>query len=238
MTMVRRAVACAALVLLVLTGTAYGGSEADQRKAFISFLEYINKLPGVRFEKPTPEQEKTFGDYQKQYDLLVNFNNDLGAIFRDLINRMKEVGVSEGVHRSISELAAHRDEVAAIRPLIEKTIGQLEVNLAKLDSERAAYQQPDDLKAVYARTVDRLITKPAQAMEHSYKMLDEALASSVRLADFINSHKDKVTITPVRIIASDQETLDQVQALFTAQVEAAKRFREAQRSLHTLLVGY
>ena len=41
----------------------WGNSEADQRKAFIAFLQDVNNRPGIHYLVPTPNDEKAFGPY-------------------------------------------------------------------------------------------------------------------------------------------------------------------------------
>jgi hypothetical protein len=70
----RRAFALAGVLMLALATAGCGDSEADQRKAFIGFLQDINRRVGVHFLVPKPEEEKTFGDYLRHYTVILDFN--------------------------------------------------------------------------------------------------------------------------------------------------------------------
>ncbi len=60
----------------------------------------------------------------------------------------------------------------------------VESRSAKFNAERAALKQPDDLKAVYDKTFERLVAAPAAAFENYAKAttsgIDAASASSPR----------------------------------------------------------
>src|SRR5579872_966863 len=219
---------CLAGLAALLMLTPAFADEAGERKAFIGFLQSILAQPGAHFPVPTAEQEKSFGEYAPQYTLLTKFNDDLGSIFGELIARMKRVGLQDGVHKSMEQLVNHRDDITAVRADIEATLKKLDARIAELNAERATFKQPGDLKVVYGKTFDRLIAEPARAMEHSYNALNDGLAVSLRLADYINGHKDKVTVWTSQVIAKDQKTQDEIKALNDEQIEAAKRFRAAQ----------
>ena len=64
-----------ALLGLVLAGC---NDEPAERKAFITFLQTrIIDKPGLHVPHLTPEEEKSFGDYAKQYAVITDFNDGL-----------------------------------------------------------------------------------------------------------------------------------------------------------------
>lgn len=85
----RRAFALTGVLVLALATAACGDSEADQRKAFIKFLDDINHRVGVHFLVPKPEEEKAFGDYLRHYTVILDFNKDVKIIFNDYSDGMK-----------------------------------------------------------------------------------------------------------------------------------------------------
>ncbi len=52
-------------------GFSFGNGEADQRKAFIAFLQNINNRPGIHYRVPTPNDEKAFGPYLQHYAIIL-----------------------------------------------------------------------------------------------------------------------------------------------------------------------
>jgi Protein of unknown function (DUF3053) len=234
-----RAAGFAALSLFALGLVACGDSESDQRKAFIDFLQEINAKPGVQFLKPKPEEEKTFGPYAQHYAVIADFNAGLGKIFRNYENDMKKIGVGPlAQQRTIEQMIAHREDIVLAQSGTELVVKQIDELVAKTAAARATLKQPDDLKMVYDKTYDRLITAPVKAMKNSYQTLHEGFAVSLRLVDYINSHRDKISVSGSNVRATDQQTLNEVQALFKAHSDAGQRFQDAQRESQKVIRGY
>jgi len=59
------------LFAATLAGFSWSNSEADQRKAFIAFLQDINNRPGIHFLVPTPNDEKALGPYLQHYAIIL-----------------------------------------------------------------------------------------------------------------------------------------------------------------------
>ena len=76
MSIADRAARWAAVIVFAATLVAWGNSEADQRKAFIGFLQDINNRPGIHFLVPTANDEKAFGPYLAHYAIILDFNRD------------------------------------------------------------------------------------------------------------------------------------------------------------------
>ena len=90
MTVFTRRVATVAALLLLAAGLAgCGDSEADQRQAFIKFLESINHRAGSHFLRPKPEEESAFGGYLRHYTIILEFNKDMIAAGKDYADAMK-----------------------------------------------------------------------------------------------------------------------------------------------------
>jgi hypothetical protein len=224
----RRAVALAGILVLTLATAACGDSEADQRKAFIKFLDDINHRVGVHFLVPTQEDRVAFGDYMRHYTVILDFNKDMKAMSADYQDAMKGIG-STGP-QTLEQMAARRQDFAKIKDVTTRTIQAFETRLAKASAERGALAQPDDLKAIYNKTFDKLIAAPVQAMIASDKALLEYVDSSARLADYIDEHRSKLTVSGSQLRANDPKTLAEVNALIKSHHDAQKRFQDVQRA--------
>jgi hypothetical protein len=88
----RRAATVVALFALTAALVGCGDSEADQRKAFIKFLDDINQRVGVHFLVPTQEDRVAFGDYMRHYTLILDFNKDMKVIANDYQAGLKKNG--------------------------------------------------------------------------------------------------------------------------------------------------
>jgi hypothetical protein len=236
MSFFNRAASVAALILFAITLAACGDSEPSQRKAFIGFLQEINGRPGVHFLLPTAADEKAFGPYLQHYAIFVDFNKDMEAATSDYYGHLKQLGVGPAsTPRTIEQMAAAPQDLPAAKDLIDKMLQTIEARLAKLIAARNALVQPDDLKTVYDRTFAKLVTAPAAALKNTVKALDQGIDSSIKLVTYINTHRNKLTVSGVRIEARDQRTLDELGPLMRAHQEAGERFAAAQRESERVL---
>jgi Protein of unknown function (DUF3053) len=233
-----RRVACVAALILLAAGlTACGENEPDQRKAFIKFLQEINARTGVHFLIAKPEEVKAFGDYARHYAIIVDFNKDMGAISGEFLERLKKLGYGATAQRTLEQMAANPKDLDIVKDENEKIQRAIETRLARLNSERAALKQPDDLKAVYDKTFDKLVTAPTQAIKDSNKALAEGHAAASQLVDYINSHRSRLTVSGGQVRTNDARILAEVNVLLKAHQDAAKRFQDAQREGQRLLQG-
>jgi hypothetical protein len=238
MSMFNRAAWGTAAILLVAALASCSNSEADQRKAFIQFLQDINGRSGVHFLVPTPNDEKAFGPYLQHYSIILDFDKDMETITKDFTGRIMQLGFGPAERpRTIEQMAAAPQDLPTAKDAVDKMVQTLEARLAKLNAARSALVQPDDLKAVYDKTFDRLVTTPTLALEKSEKALDEGIDASIKLAAYINSHRTRLTVSGMRIEANDQRTLDEVGPLLKAHDEAGERFVAAQRDSQRILQG-
>lgn len=226
------------LALFAVVLAACGDGEPDQRKAFIRFLQDINNRAGVHYLIPTPEDEKAFGPYLQHYAIILDFNNDMKAASEEFARHVMKLGLGPGAApRTVEQMAAAPQDLATAKDEVAKMEQAMEARLAKATADRSALKQPDDLKAVYDKTFDRLVTAPTLAFEKSVKTLQAGIDASIRLVDYINSHRSKLTISGTQIQAKDQRTLDELNALFKAHQEASERFVAAQRDGERLVRG-
>jgi hypothetical protein len=231
-----RAARFAAPILIFAALAACGDSEPDQRKAFIAFLQDINNRSGVHFLIPTPADEKAFGPYLQHYAIIEDYNKNMKGPMSDFTSQIAKLGIgpSSGV-RTIEQMVAAPQDLTAAKDAVDAMEQGFETRLAKAAADRAALKQPDDLKAVYDKTFDKLITAPTLAMEKSVKALDAGIDASIKLAAYINSHRTKLTVTGMQIMAKDQRMLDEVGPLLKAHQEAGERFVAAQRDGQRIL---
>ena len=142
--------------LFVATLVGWGNSEADQRKAFIASLQDINNRPGAHVLVPNANDEKAF----------------------DFIAQLIKLGPNPAP-RTIEQIAATPSDLTAAKDGLDKMTQGIETRLAKINADRAALKQPGDLKAVYDKTFDKLVTAPAVAMENSAKALDTGIDAAL-----------------------------------------------------------
>lgn len=226
----RGATRVVALAALVAALVACGDEEPAQRKAFIAFLQDINNRAGVHFLKPSAKDEKDFGPYLQHYAAILDYNKDMRAATEEFRNQIVKLGAGPGVApRTVEQMAAAPQDLTAAKAAVERMQQASEARLTRVNAERAALKQPDDLKAVYDKTFEKLVTTPTLAFEKSMQALSIGIDASIKLVDYINSHRDKLSISGTQIQAKDQRTLDEVGALLKAHQAAGERFAQTRR---------
>jgi hypothetical protein len=193
MSVCNRAVRAVIAILVALTLAAWGNSEPDQRKAFIAFLQDINNRPGAHVLIPNANDEKAFGPYLAHYAIILDF---MKAPTDDFIAQLIKLGFGPNpAPRSIEQIAATPADLTAAKDVVGKLEQGIEARLAKTNADRAALKQPDDLKAVYDKTFDKLVTAPAVAFDNSAKALDGGIDATIALVAYINAHRGKLIVS-------------------------------------------
>lgn len=240
MSILNRAARAAVCILFVATlaGFSFGNSEADQRKALIAFLADINSRADVHVLVPNASDEKAFGPYLQHYAIILDFNKDMNVSVQDFMAQMIKFGFGPNPNpRSIEQMAAAPADLTVLKGILDKMEQGLETRLAKANADRAALKQPDDLKAVYDKTFDRLVVAPAMAFENYAKTLSSGIDASVALVAYINAHRTRLVVSGMQIQAKDQRTLDEVAPLMKAYQDAGERVIAAQRQSDRVMQG-
>jgi hypothetical protein len=220
-----------ALLALVLTGC---NDEPAERKAFITFLQTrIIDKQGLHVPHLTPEEQKSFGDYTKQYAVITDFNDGLD---KSVAKPMAEA-INRGAIRSLDDVVTRHADFVAARDGIGKLRGAIDKQLAAADAAHAALKQPDDLKAVFDKAYERDVTIPAKTFADIFPDLSQALTAVVDLGDFIDQHKDKVTINGPTIQTTDPALRPQLQALLDALTAKNEAIVKAQEHLRLVMNG-
>ena len=222
----------------MLTGFSWGNSEADQRKAFIAFLQDINNRPGGHVLVPNANDEKAFGPYLQHYAIILDFNKDLTVSMQDFRAQMIKFGFGPNPNpRTIEQIAAAPADLTLIKDTVDKMEQAVETRLAKINADRAALKQPDDLKAVYDETFVKLVSAPVAAFDNAAKALTTGIDAGIALVGYINAHRGKLIVSGMQIQAKDQRTLDELQPLMKAYEDAGERFVAAQRQSERVMSG-
>ena len=223
--------AAVALLALLLAGC---NDEPAERKAFIEFLQArIIDKPGLHVPHLTPEEDKSVGDYAKQYAIITDFNDGLD---KSVAKPMAEA-INRGAIRSIDDVVTRHADFVAARDGIAQLRGAIDKQLAAADAAHAALKQPDDLKPVFDKAYERDVTIPAKTFADIFPDLSQALTAVIDLGDFIEQHKDKVTINGPTIETTDPALKPQLQALLNALTAKNDAIVKAQEHLRLVMNG-
>jgi hypothetical protein len=228
-----RAVRAALFVVLALV-VAGCDDEPEQRKAFIAFLQTrIIDKPGLHVPHLTPDEAKSFGDYAKQYAIITDFNDGLDqSVFKPLQEAMEH-----GAVHSLGEVVSRHADFVAARDGFALLHAALDKQLGAADAAHAALKQPDDLKPVFDKAYERDVTIPAKAFDDIFPDLSAGLSTIVDLGDFIEQHKDKVTINGSMLQTSDPALQAQLAALLAGVSAKNDAIHKAQDRLRAVMEG-
>lgn len=194
------------LLTLAISVSGCGDKEPEQRKAFIDYLQ-TGVLAKQKLAVPqlTDEQKKTFDPYASDYAILTDFHHQMDSEISQsmgaLFSGMRHVN-------SVQAILNKRDELQKLAESSAEWQQKL-VELRKVaDDKHAALKQPDDLKEVYDRVYDKVITQPAALGEQIFVIMPKLLNLVVAQADLIKSQGDKVKIIGNSVQFTEQAGLD------------------------------
>jgi hypothetical protein len=109
--------------------------------------------------------------------------------------------------------------------------------LAKTNAARAALKQPDDLKPVYDKAFDKDVIAPVRGFNETFPIVEDIAAASLKLADYIDAHRSRVTMAGKSVSGKDPEAIKELEVLIKALSATAPRYQDAQRRLRIILQG-
>ena len=233
----RRLFGIAAVFVFALTVSACGDPEPEQRKAFIEFLQKMVDRQGVHVMNTLPADEKTFGDYTKHYAVIIDFNQHMKAISEKSANKMIQMGLDQTKQRTIEQMVSHRADIVAASQQVGEMRTAIAQELAAAQTARAALKQPDDLKKVYDAAFDKLVVKPAQAVDKVEGVLLDGTKQSLQLVDYILAHPGKIVVNGSQLRATDAKVMSEMNDLLKAHNAAGMRLEEARRDMQRVIDG-
>ena len=103
-----------------LAGFSWGNSEAEQRKAFIAFLQDINSRAGAHVLVPNASDEKAFGPYLQHYAIILDFNKDMSISVQDFMTQMIKFGFGPNPNpRTIEQMAAAPADLTVLKGILD-----------------------------------------------------------------------------------------------------------------------
>jgi hypothetical protein len=225
------------LLALCLTGLLLAGcspNEADQRKAFIAFLQ-TEVLPkqGARVPKPDAEKQKPFGEYASHYAVITRFHERMD----ESVAKPMQEAMAKSMPRSIEEVVNRRDDIAAVRAGFVKMRDALEQAAAAAETERSALKQPEDLAAVYTAAYEKLVKQPVATFREIFPPTDDAFAAVTSMADLVAGNRATIKLNGSQLEVSDPALRSKVQAALTAMSDKQRAMNEAQQKLRRLVYG-
>jgi hypothetical protein len=230
----RRVVAFAGVLALMLATAACFDKEPAQRKAFITFLQtrVIDK-PGLHIPIMSEQDVTDLGPYADHYRVLNGFHHRLDAKVSTDLQRAAQIGRP----KSLEELRDQR----ALFPAFNSTMAALRTELDKAEADaeaaRKALKQPADLKAVYDKAFERMVTIPARGFRELFPLLDAMLPAIGEVAVYLDEHRDTIELHGNQVTAKNTAVRDRLAQLMDNAEKASAGAAEGQRKLRAITMG-
>ncbi len=233
-TFIRRLGALSLLLAFSLALVACGNKEAEQRAAFIAFLQTrVLDKPGLRVPALTPEEKTVFGDYARHFAVITDFNEGMN---QSVSQPMTQI-MAKGALRSVADLAARRDDLKAAKDGLGGLRTALDQQTAKADAAHAQLKQPDDLKQVYDKAYDKTVTVPAATFKEVFPALDSVFDSALAIGDFLEKNKSKIQVSGATITVTDPAVQAELNKMLQQLNGQSSAINAAQRKMQTMVRG-
>ncbi|MDW9426346.1 DUF3053 family protein, partial [Yersinia enterocolitica] len=179
-------------LLVVFQLTACGDKEPEQRKAFIDYLQNTVMRSGMKLPTLSEDQKQKFGPYVSDYAILVTFSQQLSksvdASLTPAIAQINEIRVAQDY---LNKRDALQQSAGALNLLVQ----QIRTAKTQADSAVAALKQPDDLKVVFNKVFDNVVTQPTNVLIPAVPVVSAFVQDLAQVGDFLQQHCLLITST-------------------------------------------
>lgn len=181
--------ASAMALLMVVSLSGCFDKEGDQRKAFTDFLQNTALRSGERLPSLTTDQKKQFGPLVSDYAIIYGFSQQ---ITQAMDSGIKPVVDSVNAIREPQNYLTQRDALRQANGSLGVLSQQIQNARMQADSAHSALKQPDDLRGVYDKVYQQVVTNPANAMQPLIPAAQTLTAQLVQVGDFIEQQQQRV----------------------------------------------
>ncbi|MCK9918456.1 DUF3053 domain-containing protein [Microbacteriaceae bacterium K1510] len=225
------------LVLAALLALATAGcfdKEPEQRQAFIKFLQTrIIDKPGLHIPILSDQEAADIGPYAKHYNVMKGFHNRLDDSLSKDLRKIADASAP----RSMEELRDKHAIVSALKRDMGTLTTELDKAEAEADAAHKALEQPADLKVVYDKAYEHMVTKPAQTFREILPIMTAGLPAIEELANYLDEHSDTVELHGNGITVKDAGARAKLASLIDAAAAAGKKSEEGKRKLRAMAEG-
>ena len=230
----KRTALAAALAGFAVLLTGCFGNEPAQRAAFIEFLQKrIIDKPGLHIPIMSDQDVSNLGPYADHYRIMNGFHHRLDATISKDFGRAMQMGSP----RSLEDLVQHRALLPTITQGMAKMKVEIDAALAEADAAHAALKQPPDLKIVYDKAYDHMVTKPANVFRELIPIMTSGLPIIEKLAAFLDEHRGAIEYRGGMPYTRDARLRPQLEALMQEAVKVSEASAEGKRKLQAMAEG-
>ena len=231
---VQRLRALSLLVAFSFALVACGNKEADQRKAFATFLQTrVLDKPGIRVPALSPEEKASFGDYAQHYAVITDFNEGMNKSEGQPMTQI----IAKGGLRSVSDLVSRRDDIKAAKDGLAGLRTALDQQTTTADAAHAQLKQPDDLKQVYDKAYEKTVTVPSTTFKEVFPALATMFDSALAVGSYIEQNKSKIQISGSTVSVTDPAVQAELNKRLQQLNSQSTAIKAAQQKLQMVVRG-
>ncbi|MGV3346811.1 DUF3053 domain-containing protein [Enterobacteriaceae bacterium LUAb1] len=185
----RASLSMLALVAMLLL-SACSDKEAEQRKAFIDYLQNTTLRSGTQLPRLSEDQKKQFGAYISDYAILYRFSTEMNNVIdqgiRPAISALNTIHIPQDYMTQRNTIRQSAENLAVITQQIQNAKIQA-------DTAKAALKQPDELNRVYNTVYQHVVTLPASKLSPVLPVLQSLCQDIVQTGSFLQQQGAKVT---------------------------------------------
>lgn len=216
-------------LFMVLQLTGCGDNEADQRKAFIDFLQNTVMRSGEHLPSLSEDQKQKFGPYVSDYAILFGFSQQVN---RAVDSGLKPVVEELSAIRTPQDYLTRRDALRQASGSLGVLTQQIQAAKTQADSSKAALKQTSDLKTVYDNVYTTVVTQPATTLAPLLPALQALSQDAVQTGDFLQQQGANVSFSGSAIQFPNQAQATQYNALMSNLSANARALTQAQSVLN------
>ena len=179
-----------AALLMVISLSGCFDKEGDQRKAFIDFLDNTVMRSNERIPTLTADQKKQFGPFVNDYAVLYGYsqqvNQAIDSGLRPVVDSVNAIRVPQDY---MTQRVALRDLNGSLGVLAQ----QLQNAKLQADAAHGALKQSEDLKPVFDKAFNKVVTLPAEALQPMIPVAQTFTQQLVQVGDYIAQQGTQVS---------------------------------------------
>ncbi|MFG6077266.1 DUF3053 domain-containing protein [Erwinia sp. OPT-41] len=215
-------------LMLVFQLTGCGDKEADQRKAFIDFLQNTAMRSGEHLPALSEDQKQRVGNYASDYAIVYGFSQQVN---RAVDNGLKPVVDELSAIRAPQDYLTRRDSLRQASGSLEVLAQQIQTAKTQADSSKAGLKQPAELKTVYDNLYNKVVTQPADTLLPLLPALQKLSQDAVQTGDFLQQQGSQMTFNGQTIQFPTQQQATQYNTLMSNISANAHALGQAQIAL-------
>lgn len=219
-----RWLASLAAIVMVVSLSGCFDKEGDQRKAFVDFLQNTAMRSGERLPTLTSDQKKQFGPFVADYAVLYGYSQQINQA---VDSGIKPVVDSVSSIRVPQDYATQRDALSQVNGSLGVLSQQVQSAKMQADSARATLNQNDELKPVYDKVYQKVVTNTAAAVEPLIPAAQTLTAQLVQVGDFIQQQGTQVGFVANGIQFPTSQQASQYNSLIGPLASQQQAFNQA-----------